>query len=88
MSIELINSEEHKRMLEKIDTLPFGDEHAGVYRASLDELFLKFNSQLKEIFETIKAYREVSDLVNKRQPLVNKKKYIRVRIRNGNKRSF
>lgn len=83
MSIELINNEEHKRILEKIDRLPFGDEHAGIYRASLEELFLKFNGQLKDIFDTIKAYREVVDLINRRQPLVNKKKYIRVRIRNG-----
>lgn len=83
MGIELINKEEHQRVLEKIDRLPFGDEHAGVYRASLEELFLKFNGQLKDLFDTIKAYREVTDLINKRQPLVNKKKYVRVRIRNG-----
>jgi len=83
MPIELINNEEHERILEKIDLLPFGDEHAGIYRASLEELFLKFNGQLKEIFDTIKAYREVADLINKRQPLANKKKYVRVRIRNG-----
>lgn len=81
MSIELINSEEHEHMLEKIDNLPFGDGHAGIYRASLEELFLKFNGQLKDIFDTIKAYREVADLINKRQPLANKKKYVRVRIR-------
>jgi len=83
MPIELINSEEHKRILEKIERLPFGDEHAAVYRASLEELFSKFNGQLKEIFDTIKAYREVADLISKRQPLVNRKKYVRVRIRNG-----
>ena len=83
MPIELINHEEHQRMLEKIDHLPFGDRHAGIYRASLDELFLKFNAQLKEIFDTIKAYREVADLINRRQPLVNKKKYVRVKIRDG-----
>jgi hypothetical protein len=65
MSIELINSEEHERILEKIDHLPFGEEHSGIYRANLDELFSKFNGQLKEIFDTIKAYREVSDLINK-----------------------
>ena len=82
MPIELINTDEHERMLEKIDHLPFGDNHAGIYRASLNELFLKFNGQLKEIFDTIKAYREVADLINRRQPLVNKKKYVRVRIRN------
>jgi hypothetical protein len=83
MGIELINQEEHERMLEKIDRLPFGDRHASVYRASLEELYRKFNCQLKDIFETIKAYREVVDLVNKQQPLVNKKKYVRVRMRNG-----
>ena len=87
MSIELSNSEEHERMLEKIDHLPFGDRHAGIYRASLDELFLKFNVQLKEIFDTIKSYREVADLINKRQPLANKKKYVRVRIREGKARN-
>ncbi|HWZ15453.1 MAG TPA: hypothetical protein VNW95_09465 [Mucilaginibacter sp.] len=87
MPIELINNDEHKHILEKIDQLPFGDEHAGIYRASLEELFLKFNIQLKEIFDTIKAYREVADLITKRQPLVNKKKYIRVRLRNGNKKN-
>jgi len=86
MSIELINDQEHKRMLEKIDRLPFGDKHAGVYRASLEELFVKFNGQLKDIFETIKAYREVVELINKKQPVVNKKKYIRVRMRNGHNR--
>jgi len=83
MGIELIKGEEHQSILEKIDRLPFGDEHAGVYRTSLEELFSKFNGQLKEIFDTIKAYREVADLINRRQPLVNKKKYIRVRARHG-----
>jgi len=83
MSIELINTDEHQRMLEKINHLPFGDRQAVIYRASLDELFLKFNAQLKEIFDTIKAYREVVDLIDKRQPLANKKKYVRVRIRDG-----
>lgn len=87
MGIELINKEEHERMLEKIDHLPFGDEHAGIYRASLEELFLKFNGQVKEVFDTIKAYREVTDLINRRQPLVNKKKYVRVRARNGKRTS-
>jgi hypothetical protein len=83
MAIELINSEEHQRVLDNIDRLPFGDEHAGIYRASLEELFLKFNGQLKDLFDTIRAYREVADLINKRQPLANKKKHVRVRIRNG-----
>jgi hypothetical protein len=83
MPIELINKEQHQRLLEKIDRLPFGDEHAGVYRASLEELFTQFNGQLKDLFDTIKTYREVADLINKRQPLASKKKYIRVRIRSG-----
>jgi hypothetical protein len=83
MATELINSEEHQRILEKLGRLPLGDEHAGTYRTSLDELFLKFNGQLKDLFDTIRAYREVADLINKPQPLVNKKKYVRVRIRNG-----
>jgi hypothetical protein len=83
MSVELITEEEHERLLKKIDDLPFGDKHAGVYRASLEELFVQFNSQLKDLFDTIKAYREVTDLINHKQPLVNKKKYVRVRMRQG-----
>ncbi len=83
MPIELINNDEHKRMLEKIGDLPLGEVQAGIYRARLEELFVQFNSQLEEPFETIKACREVTDLVNSRQPLVNRKKYVRVRIRNG-----
>jgi hypothetical protein len=85
MAAELITREDHQRILDKIDQLPFGDEHAGVYRASLEELFQQFNGQLKDLFVTIKAYREVADLIGRRQPLVNKKKYIRVHPR-GRKR--
>jgi len=83
MAIELITEEQHKRILKKIDDLPFGDEHAGVYRASLEELFMQFNRQLKDVFDTIKAYREVTDMINRKQPLANKKKYVRVRMRQG-----
>jgi hypothetical protein len=83
MGIELIKGEDHQHLLEKIDKLPFGDEHAGLYRASLEELFVQFNGQLKELFHTIKAYREVADLINKRQPLSGKNKQRRVRIRKG-----
>ncbi|HEY8929812.1 MAG TPA: hypothetical protein VIM55_11505 [Mucilaginibacter sp.] len=86
MAVELITEEEHKRLLKKVDDLPFGDQHAGVYRASLEQLFKQFNTQLKDVFDTIKAYREVTDLINRKQPLVNKKKYIRVRMRNGHNR--
>lgn len=83
--IELINKEEHERMLAKVDRLPFGDRHASIYRASLEELFVKFNGQLKDIFDTITAYREVVDLIDKKQPLVNKRKYVRSRMRITNK---
>jgi len=83
MPAELITEEEHQRILQKIDDLPFGDKHAGVYRASLEELFVQFNRQLKDVFDTIKAYREVTDLINHKQPLCNKKRYVRVRIRQG-----
>jgi hypothetical protein len=83
MATELITKEEHERILKRIDDLPFGDKHAGVYRASLEELFTRFNTQLKDVFDTIKAYREVTDLINGKQPLVNKKKYVRVRMRHG-----
>jgi hypothetical protein len=88
MAVDLINKEEHERMLEKINRLPLGDRHASVYRACLEELFLKFNRQLKDIFDTIKAYREVVDLIDKQQPLMNKRKHVRPRMRitNGNKR--
>ena len=85
MSTELITKEEHERILLKIDTLPFGEKHAGVYRASLEELFQQFNGQLKDLFATIKAYREVTELINGKQPLVNKRKYVHVRMRNGQK---
>ncbi|MCR8556955.1 hypothetical protein KXD93_04850 [Mucilaginibacter sp. BJC16-A38] len=86
MAGELLTPAEHARILEKLDGLPFGDRHAAVYRASLEELFKKFNGQLAGLFETIKAYREVADLISKQQPLVNKKKYVRVRMRNGGRR--
>ena len=85
MATELITEEEHQRILQKIDELPFGDKHAGVYRASLEELFQQFNGQLKDLFVTIRAYREVTDLINGKQPLVNKRKYVRVRMRHGKK---
>lgn len=81
--MELIKGEEHQRILEKIDALPFGDEHAAIYRIRLEGLFLTFNGQLKALFDTIKAYREISDLINKRQPRLSRKKQIRVRNRNG-----
>ena len=77
MNTDLITPEDHQRILDKIDRLPFGDAHAGVYRAKLDELFQQFNGQLAGLFETIRAYREVTDLINRRQPLVNKNKYRR-----------
>lgn len=83
MAVDLITKEEHERILRKIDDLPFGDKHAGVYRASLDDLFKQFNLQLKVVFDTIKAYREVTDMVNQKQPLANKRKYVRVRMRHG-----
>jgi hypothetical protein len=83
MGADLISAEEHQRLLEKIDQLPFGDAHAGVYRAKLEELFEQFHGQLAGLFETIKAYGEVADLINRRQPLVNRKKYVRVRLRDG-----
>ena len=51
----------------------------------LEELFKQFNSQLKDVFDTIRAYREVTDLINGKQPLANKKKYVRVRMRHGRK---
>lgn len=86
MAGELITQEEHERMLDKLDGLPFGDRQAAVYKASLEELFGQFNSQLKALFDTIRAYREVAELVNRQQPLVNKKKYVRVRMRNGGRR--
>ena len=81
MAAELINEEEHQRILKKIDDLQLGNAQAGVYRASLEELFVQFNRQLKDVFDTIKAYREVTDMINGRQPLANKRKYVRVRMR-------
>lgn len=83
MAVELINQVKHEQIIEKIDRLPFGDRNAAVYRANLEELFLKFNGQLKDIFDTITAYREVVDLINKRQPLANKRKYVRARMRSA-----
>ncbi|MBS1524851.1 MAG: hypothetical protein JST19_04325 [Bacteroidetes bacterium] len=81
MATELITKTEHERILARIDALPPGEGH--VYRRTLDDLFQQFNSQLKAVFETIKAYREVPYMVNKRQPPANKKKYVRARMRPG-----
>ena len=81
MSIELIDKEAHTLLLEKISRLPFGDRHASVYRNSLTELFEQYNEQIIALFSTIKAYREVAELIHQRHPLTNRTKYVRVRKR-------
>lgn len=79
MPIELIDKEAHAVLLQKINRLPFGDRHASVYRNTLTELFEQYNEQIIALFGTIKAYREVAELVHQQHPLSNRTKYVRVR---------
>ena len=72
----------------KLDTLLIRHSvvEAELSRQLPPEQFVKLSREFAEIdpvVAKIKAYREVADLINRQQPLVNRKKYTRVRIRNG-----
>lgn len=77
--MELINREEHQKILKMIDALPVGDDRAEIYRVGLEELFAKFNGQVEAIFITIKAYRDLTGEIEKRNPRTKRKKYVHLR---------
>jgi flagellar capping protein FliD len=76
-----LSNNEHDKLLLKIEGLPFGDSQTRVYQKSIEELYAKYNEQLTELSETVTVYREIAKLIQQRQPLTNKRKYLKVRRR-------
>jgi hypothetical protein len=83
--MDLLSDQEHNRLVEKINRLPFGNMQAGIYKNALEELYSKHQVQLNGLFDTIKAYEEIAELVRQQQPLVNQRVYARVRRRQPEK---
>ena len=81
MVLQGLSNQEHSKLLYKLHQLPFGDRQALVYRKSMEELYSKYNDQLDELMDTIAAYKDVAVLIAQKQPVVNQRKYVRVRQR-------
>ena len=77
--VAVLGNHEHNKLMEKINELPFGDEHSKIYKVSLEELFAKYQEQMKALKETSTAYEDIAVLIRQRQPLTNTTKYARVR---------
>lgn len=69
----------HWELLNRIRRLPFGDKQTVVYKKSIEELFARHNEQVKALCNTIDAYNEVALMITQKQPLINTRKYARVR---------
>jgi hypothetical protein len=81
LPLRRINSDEHDKLLRKIDSLPLRGTEALIYQKSVEELYAKYTEQVQDLAGTITCYREIMELIKKRQPLTNKKKYLQVRRR-------
>lgn len=79
LPLSQLRDSEHNILLERISSLPFGDSQACIYKKSLEELFARYKGQLNDLADTIAAYEEISVLIRQRQPLMNVRKYARVR---------
>ena len=75
----LLSGEEHLNLVHKINQLPFGDADTRIYKRSLEELYEKYQQQVKKLAETCASYKEIAELVRKKEPLTNTRKYVRVR---------
>jgi hypothetical protein len=64
--MELLTAERHEALMKELGTLPFGQVDGR--KKELEELFLKYNSQARELFETIRAYNRVAAAVGLGSP--------------------
>lgn len=83
--MNLLSNDTHHHLLRKLSGLSFGDLQSTIYENSLQELFGKYQEQLNGLFDTIKAYEEIAQLVRDQQPLADLRVYARVRRRQPEK---
>jgi hypothetical protein len=63
MPIKLIPLEEYGRLLLKLEELSYAE--AQIYRNSITKLYSQYNDRLGDLWQTIKDYQEVAEMVTK-----------------------
>ena len=79
IALNRLTDTRHRELLRRIRGLPFGDNQAAIYKKSIEELFARHNDQVKELGDIVAAYDEIALMITQRQPLINARKYARVR---------